>query len=220
MRLFAVFGLGNFGSTVAVALADKGQSVLAVDLDPARVDEVRNKVTHAVVGDVTDPSFLSSVGISEVDEALVALGDDLEASVLTTLYLSESEVKHILVKGISEEHESILLAVGAHQVVFPENYMAKRLASSLAAPNIIDHIPLTEGYSIIELVTPGAFHHKSLLELNLRREYGVELLAIKRADPDRDPDVVVVPGAGEVIEPDDKLIILGAEKDVEQLQEL
>ncbi len=220
MSQFAVIGLGNFGSTVASELAKKGLPVVAVDLNPSRVDDLRNKVSHAVVGDVTEKQFIASSGIGEVDVAIVALGDDIETSVLATLNLAESGVENIIVKGISEEHATIVTAVGATEVIFPEKEMAQKIAASIAAPNIIDHIPLTEGYSIIEMVSPKAFEGKTLLDLNLRREYGVELLAIKRADPKDDPPVIVVPGAGAMVKTNDKLIILGSEEDVQTIQEL
>lgn len=220
MRQFAVIGLGNFGSTVAYELSKKGLPVVAVDLNPARVDELRGEVTHAVVGDATETQFIASSGIGEVDVAIVALGDDIEASVLVTLNLAESGIGEIIIKGISEEHQKILIAVGATQVIFPEKEMAQKIATSIAAPNIIDHIPLTEGYSIVEMITPKVFEGKTLIDLNLRREYGVELLAIKRASPNDTPPVVVVPGAGEVIKREDKLVILGSEEDVETIQGL
>ncbi len=220
MRQFAIIGLGSFGSTVALELASRGLSVLAIDKNPSRVDEIRNSVTHAALGDATDPAFLGSMGVSEVDVVLVALGDDIEASVLVTLNLSEIGIKYIVVKGISREHGSILEAVGAHKVVFPEREMAEKLAMSLASPNIIDHIPLVEGYIIVEMVAPAPFRNRSLIDLNLRREYGVELLAIKRADPTAEPPVIVVPGAGAIIRPNDKLVIMGAVDKVELLREL
>ncbi len=220
MRQFAVIGLGNFGSTVAYELSKKGLPVVAVDLNPARVDELRGEVTHALVGDATETQFIASSGIGDVDVAIVALGDDIEASVLVTLSLAESGIGEIIIKGISEEHGKILIAVGATQVIFPEKEMAQKIATSIAAPNIIDHIPLTEGYSIVEMVTPKIFEGKTLIDLNLRREYGVELLAIKRASPDDIPPVIVVPGAGEVIKREDKLVILGSEEDVETIQGL
>ncbi len=220
MRQFAVIGLGSFGSTVALELSGRGLAVLAIDKNHDKVDDIRDSVTHAIVGDGTDPAFLGSIGISEVDVALVALGDDIEASVLVTLNLSEMGIPTIIVKGISPEHGSILSAVGAHQVVFPEKEIAQRIARSLAAPNVIDHIPLAEGYNIVEMVAPEPFVNKTLIDLNLRREYGVELLVIKRALPDSQPAVVVVPGAGETIHAGDKLVIMGASDKVEGLQEL
>lgn len=220
MRQFAVIGLGSFGSTLAVELSEKGLAVLAIDKNHDKVDDMRDFVTHAIVGDGTDPAFLGSIGISEVDVALVALGDDIEASVLVTLNLSEMGIPKIIVKGVSPEHGSILSAVGAHQVVFPEKEMAQRIARSLAAPNVIDHIPLAEGYNIVEMVAPEPFFNKTLIDLNLRREYGVELLVIKRTLPDSQPAVIVVPVAGETIRSGDKLVIMGASDKVEELQEL
>jgi len=220
MRQFAVIGLGDFGSTVAKSLAERGLPVIGVDIDHERVDVVRDVVAYAVTGDATDATFLGGLGIADVDVALVALGDLIEASVLVTLYLHESDVKQIVVKGISEEHREILMAVGAHKVIFPEKEIAERVANWLAAPNIIEHLPLTEGYNIVELVAPDIFCDKSILELNLRREYGVELLAIKRADPESKPNVVVVPGAGEIIRKKDKLIMMGSDKDIQQIQDL
>jgi len=220
MRQFAVIGLGNFGSTVARTLSEKGLPVIAIDRNPERVESIRDLVTQAVVGDASDPIFLGGVGISEVDVVLVALGDDIEASVLVTLYLHEIEIDKIIVKGISKEHGEILTLVGASEVVYPENEMAERVASSLSAPNIIDHIPLAEGYSIVELIAPQSFINKTLLELNLRREYGVEVLVIKRGNPQADPPVIVVPGAGEIIRDKDKMVILGASENVERINKL
>ena len=138
MRQFAIIGLGNFGSTVARTPGSKGVPVIAVDRNPARVDDLRDEVTHAIVGDVTDSSFIVSSGIADVDVALIALGDDIEASVLVTLNLAECGVEEIVVKGVSEEHKRILTVVGAHRVIFPEREMAERIAMALAAPNIID----------------------------------------------------------------------------------
>jgi len=220
MRQFAVIGLGSFGSTFAKELSEKGLPILAIDRDGTAVDYMSEFVTHAIVGDATDPEFLGSIGVSDVDIALVALGDDIEASVLVTLNLSEIGVPQIIVKGISPEHGNILTAVGATQVIFPEKEMAQRLARSMASPNIIDHIPLVEGYNIVEMLAPESFEEKSIIDLNLRREFGVELLAIKRADENLKEKVVVAPHAKEVIKSGDKLVILGATDKVEQLQEL
>lgn len=218
MRQFAVIGLGNFGSTVAKELARKGLQVVAVDLNPSRAEDLRGVVTHAVVGDATEGQFIASSGIGEVDVAIVALGDDIEASVLVTLNLAECGIPEIIAKGISEEHGRVLSAVGATKIVYPEKEIAQKIASAIAAPNIIDHIPLTEGYIIVEMLTPKDFEGKTLLDLNLRREYGVELLAIKRALPEDKPSVIVVPGAGEIIKKADKLVILGSEEDVQSIQ--
>ncbi len=213
-----MIGLGNFGSTVAKELSKKGLQVVAVDLNPSRADDLRGIVTHSVVGDATEAQFIASSGIGEVDVAIVALGDDIEASVLATLNLAESGIPEIIAKGISEEHGRVLSAVGATKIVYPEKEIAQKIASAIAAPNIIDHIPLTEGYIIVEMVTPKDFEGKTLLDLNLRREYGVELLAIKRASPEDKPSVIVVPGAGEFIKKADKLVLLGSEEDVQSIQ--
>lgn len=220
MRQFAVIGLGNFGSTVARALARKDIPVVAIDRNPLKIDEIREDVTHAVAGDATDAGFLGSIGISEIDAAIVSLGDDIESSVLVTLNLVESGINEIVVKGVSEEHATILRAIGAHKVIFPEKEMAERLADSYAMPGVIENIPLTEGYNLVEISAPEPFYHKSIIELDLRREYGIELLAIKRDEPDAEPKIVVVPGASEIIKPGDKLFILGSKTDIELLENL
>ncbi len=213
MRQFAVIGLGRFGYRVASTLAAHKLPVIAVDRDPRRVELAAGVVDFAVCADATDQRALASAGVAAVDAAVVSLGEQLEPSVLATLILKEMGVKEIVVKGTSPEHGKILRLVGATEVVFPEEDMAVRVAQRIISPNIVDHIPLLPGYSIVELVVPEKFQGKTLLDLNLRRDYGVEVLVIKRGD-----QVKVIPSALDTIEYGDTLVILGRDEDIARLR--
>ncbi len=216
-REFAVIGLGSFGGKVAETLAFLGVPVVGVDKNRQRVDAFRGVITQPVRADVTDREQFLALGLEGIDIAVVSLGTDIEASVLATIFLREQGIKHITVKGISPEHKKILRLMGATQVIFPEEEMAKRLAHSLLSPNILDYIPLVPGYSIVELLAPPSFWEKSLLELNVRRAYGVEVLAIKSRG---DKDIKVIPSALERIEEGDTLILLGKDEDIKTLREV
>ena len=213
MRQFAVIGLGNFGMGVALKLADMGMPVIAIDRDPRKIDSITNKVSFAVVADATDKKALHSAGVSAVDAAVVSLGKQIEPSVMATIILRELGVPEIIVKGISPEHGKILKMVGASHVVFPDADMAERVAQRIVSPNIVEHIPLLPGYSIIELKAPNIFWGKTLLDLNLRRNYGVEVLVIRRGE-----QVKVIPSAMDKIEQGDTLVILGKNEDLEKLK--
>lgn len=153
-RQFAVIGLGVFGSNVAKALVEHGVQVLAIDLDEKKVNEISSLVTQAVVGDGTNETVLRSLGLVDVDVAIVSIGENLEASILVTLLLQEIGVKTIVVKAISELHARVLAKVGADRVVFPERDMAEKIVESIVSPNILDEIKVSQDYNLIEIVTP------------------------------------------------------------------
>ncbi len=213
MRQFAVIGLGNFGLNVALKLAAMDMPVIAVDRDSAKVEGIRDKVAYAVVADATDKRALQAAGIAAVDAAVVSLGKQIEPSVMTTIILKELGVPEIIVKGISPEHGKILKLVGASYVVFPDADMAERIAQKITSPNIVEHIPLLPGYSIVELKAPPTFWGKTLLDLNLRRNYGVEVLVIRRGE-----EVKVIPSAMDKIVQGDTLVILGKNEDLQKLK--
>ena len=213
MRQFAVIGLGRFGRKVALTLSKLGAPVIAIDKDRHIIEDISDKVDFAVQCDATDQKALAQAGVSSADVAVVSLGEPLETSVLVTIILKEIGISQIIVKGESHEHGKILSLVGATDVVFPDEDVAERLAQKIIYPNILDLIPLLPGYSIVEIVPPKQFLGKSLLDLNLRRNYGVEVLVIKRGDK-----VKVIPSALDSMEHGDTLVILGKDKDIEKLR--
>ncbi len=215
MRQFVVIGLSGFGRKVAQTLAALKAPVIAIDRDRRKVDDISDVVDFAVQADATDQKALAQAGVGSADVAVISIVDPLETSVLSTMILKEMGIPEIIVQGKNREHGKILSLVGATQVVFPEEDVATRLAQRIIHPNILDLIPLMPGYSIVELAAPKQFLGRSLLDLNLRRNYGVEVLVIKRGDK-----VKVIPSALESMEHGDTLIVLGRDEDIEKLREM
>ena len=208
-----VIGLGSFGFKVAQTLAERDVPFLGIDKDQNRVDEFIEISPSAMRLDATNLETLEQLGLKQFDTAIISLGNSIEPSVLVTLFLREAGVKKIIVKGISREHGEVLKKVGATDVVFPEEEGAVRLANSLTIPNLLDHIPLTEGYSVVEMTLPESFEGKSLLELEIRKKYNIEIIAIKR-----EGEVIVIPSALEVMNKGDTLVIIGRNDDIDDLR--
>ncbi|RKZ34104.1 hypothetical protein DRQ19_01655 [bacterium] len=208
-----VIGLGSFGFKVAQTLAERDVPFLGIDKDQNRVDEFIEISPSAMRLDATNLEALEQLGLKQFDTAIISLGNSIEPSVLVTLFLREAGVKKIIVKGISREHGEVLKKVGATDVVFPEEEGAVRLANSLTIPNLLDHIPLTEGYSVVEMTLPESFEGKSLLELEIRKKYNIEIIAIKR-----EGEVIVIPSALEVMNKGDTLVVIGRNDDIDDLR--
>jgi trk system potassium uptake protein TrkA len=225
VKRFAVLGLGNFGSYLARSLAEKGAEVLAIDIDEQAVLNIKDVVTHAVVANASDKKALQSLNIERFDCAIVSLGEKVDASILVAMFLKKEGVKEILVKAISEDHAEALQEVGATTVVFPERDIALKTADSLLTPNLIDFIPVTEGYSIVEMKTPSVCVGKTLAQLKIRNRYHLQILAVRTAenaerDAGRRPPSVVIPDANFRLERNHVLIIMGDNQDIEEFRKL
>jgi trk system potassium uptake protein TrkA len=223
VKRFAILGLGNFGSHLARSLAQAGVDVLAVDMDEDAVADIKDYVTHAVVASASDKKTLLSLDIDKFDCASVSLGDDVGASILVSQFLKKVGVKEILVKAISEDHAEALENVGATMVVFPEKDTAIKIASTLLTPNLIDYIPVTTGHSIVEIKPPSKHVGKTLAELQIRRHYGLQVLAIKtqedKGSQDQD-DTIAIPDGTFRIESHHILIIMGENKNIDKFRRL
>lgn len=219
MQQAAVIGLGNFGSSVAQHLATKGCQVVCVDQDMEKVQAMKDFVLHAVQADATDESALRAIGISEVDVAVISLGDNREASILTAMILQDLGVKEIVVKVVSDLHARVLKRLGVSRVVFPEKDMGRRVAEKLVAPRILEHLELSEEYGIEEVVPPEEFVNETIGDLKLRTRFGVSVLAIRRQKAAGKEEVVVNPTRDDRILPGDLLIVIGHEADLEKLRE-
>jgi trk system potassium uptake protein TrkA len=215
MKQFIVVGLGRFGSSVATTLADKGYDVLAIDVDEELVQEISGEVTHAVQADATDEDALDTLGVDEFDIAIVAIGSNVHGNILTTLILKELGVPHVVTKAQDKLHGKLLSKVGADKVVYPERDMGARVANNLISANVLDYIELAPNYSIAELIASDKLGGKSLKELDLRRQFGVNVLAIKAEDK----KINVSPEATDVLGPNDVLVVMGREDSIEQLKE-
>ena len=215
MKTFIVIGLGLFGTETARKLCTHGCEVLAMDIRSDLVQQVAADVTHAVVGDGQDKEVLRALGAGKFDCAIIAIGDDLAASVLTTMNLKELGVPYVICKAPDETHRRVLEKLGADRVVIPEQEQAARLARSLSSHNVLDYIELSEEYGIIEVPAPGSWKGKSLKELNIRAALGVNILAIRRGG-----QINVSPGADFAFEQADVVVVLGDSAALKKVQKL
>lgn len=215
MKSYVVVGLGRFGSEVARQLYLCGCEVLAIDLRNELVQQISQNVTHAAVGDSRDKEVLKMLGVGEFDCAVVAIGDDLAASVLVTMNLKELGVPYLVCKAADDTHRHVLEKLGADRVVIPEQENAARLAKSLSSPNLLDYIELSDEYSIVELPAPGDWVGKSLKELNVRAKLGVNILAVRR-----DGKMDVSPAADFQFRTGDIVVVLGDKRALTMVQKL
>lgn len=226
MKQFAVIGLGNFSFKVAVTLSEKGCQVIAIDKNMNKINDIKSYVTEAISIDVKDKKTLSTLGLENMDAVLVGLGESMEASILTTLYLKEMNVKNIIVKAMSRDHAAIVTKLGATRTIIPEEEMAIRLANSLVSKNIIDHIPMADGFTVSEITAPSSFVGKTIRELLVRNKYKVEIIAIRKGFKKDNGEVgeiektTEMPTADTVIEKNDIILVFGKNEDVIKLQKL
>ena len=181
-KQFVVLGLGSFGASVAVTLQRLGCDVVAVDQDMDCIDEIAEKVTYAIQGDIGDPDLLRSLGSKNFDGIVVASSENLEGSILATLEAKEMGIPYILCKAHDERHAQVLRKVGADAVVFPEEEMGRKTAKNLVSANLADWIELSPDYSIVETATPARWVGRTLKELDVRRTYEVNVVGMKRED--------------------------------------
>lgn len=203
-REFAVFGLGKFGISVAETLAKNGCQVLVVDSNEEKIQEISDVVTYAVKADITDIDVIRTLGISNVDVAIIAIADDLEASIMATIVAKEAGVPYIIAKVQSEVHATVLKKVGADEIIFPERAMGARVARNLMEGNFVDIADLSSDFSIIEVDLPKEWNGKSLRDLNLRDRLGINIIAMKKGK-----DVLVNLQPDDELQEDCKLIIIG-----------
>ena len=215
MKSYIVIGLGLFGSEVARQLVNQGCEVLAMDLSSTLVQQISADVTHAVVGDAQDKEVLRALGAGSFDCAIIAIGDDLAASVLITMNLKELNVPKIICKAHDETHRQVMEKLGADRVVIPEKENASRLARSLASPNVLDYIELSEDYGILEVPAPKSWVGKTLKELNVRAKLGVNIIAVEK-----DGAINVSPAADYCICQNDIMVVLGDTDALDMVQRL
>jgi len=216
MKDFAVIGLGNFGATVARTLAGLECRVTAIDAVRERLDLVEQQADVAIHANATDRKFIESIEPSKFDCFIVSTGTDEHASILITLYLKELKAEKIIVKANSPDHARILMKVGADEALIPEEKMAFKLAHSLARPNMIDHLPLTAGFYVVEITAPEKFIGKTLSELDIRAKYGIQIVAVQNS---RSGDLNLVPYGLYRIQESDILFVIGKGEDIDKLKD-
>lgn len=227
-KIFAVIGLGTFGSAVALELASRGYEVFACDRDPEKIEDIGDVLANAVELDATDEKALRDAGLDEVDTALVSFGEPIADSLLVTMLLKELGVREVVVKVSDERHSRLVKRIGADRVIYPERDMASKLVESLLSPHIFDVIELSGDYSLVEIAAPKKMIGKKLVDLHLRKRFGINVIAIKskvgvvnkKGMPDIEERVNIAPGAEDEIVEGDTLVVLGRDKDIAKLKKL
>lgn len=215
MKSYIVIGLGRFGQTLARQLCMLGAEVLALDKRNDLVQQVADDVTHAVVGDAQDKEVLRSLGVRNFDCAIIAIGSNLAASVLTTMNLKELGVPYVICKAHDETHRRVLEKLGVDRVIIPEQENAQRLARSLNSHNVLEYIELSEDYGILEIPAPQIWMDKTLKQLDVRAKLGVNIIAVEN-----DKQTNVSPAADYRIKTGDVLVVLGDNYALEAVQKL
>lgn len=213
-KQYVVMGLGRFGTSVARGLHEGGQEVLGVDLDEVKVEDAEFFVTQAVVADSTDRKAITSLGITNFDCVIVAIGD-LQSSILTVMLLKNLGIKQIIAKAVGKRHGQVLEAIGANWIIFPERDMGARVANQLLSPNMLNYIELSKKHNLEEIKLPSKMADKSLQELDLRAKHHISVIAILRND-----DVIVSPSPSELLLSGDILVTIGERKDLAKFSRL
>ena len=209
-----VIGLGRFGKSLALELMEEGTEVLGIDENPKTVQSLAGRLTHVVAADSTNEEALRQLSVHEFDRAVVGIGSNLEASILTSSILVNAGIRNIWAKAISHSHARILAQLGVHHVVRPEHDMGKRVAH-LVRGRMIDYIEFDDGYAIVKTTPPESMHGLPLGESRVRSKYGVTIVGVKRAGQDfthATPETVVEKG--------DLIIVSGPEDGVERFSDL
>jgi len=216
MNNFVVIGLGRFGAAIAQDLYEMGYEVLALDKNKELVDEISDCVTNAIAVDVTDEAALKSLGVRNFSVAIIAIGGDMETSILTTVILRDLGVPYIIAKAQSDIHAKVLKKIGADKVIFPEKDMAIRVAHNIVAGNVLDYIALSPNYSIVGINVPERWIGSSLVQLNLRAKHGINVIAVNHGED----DITVSPDASYVFKEGDVAVILGKDVNVDELNKI
>ncbi|MDC0719649.1 potassium channel family protein [Nannocystis bainbridge] len=213
---FAVIGLGQFGRAVALSLVREGAAVLAIDQLEERAQLVESEVDAVACADATDERALNELGLERMSCVVVAMGARArETSILTTSLLRQRGIPRIISRAANELHARVLLAVGAHEVINPELQMGQRLARNLAHPTILEQIALDENTNLVEVATPEQFIGKSMTEVDLKRRYGVSVIAVRRAG-----QVLPQLAGDDRLQRGDRLLIVGQPASVRRLASL
>jgi len=215
MKSYLILGLGRFGQSLAKALSGMGHDVLAVDRDEHLVQEISDEITHVMCAESSNEDFLKSIGVTNFDAAVVAIGNDIQSSILTTVLLKELGAKYVLAKAQSDLHSKVLYKVGADKVILPERDMGIRAANSLVSNSILDVIEFSPEYSIVEVVIPESWIGKTIGSLSIRVKYGLNVIAIRNKKSTN-----ISPQAETVFQKNDVIAVMGKNSDLGNLRYL
>jgi trk system potassium uptake protein TrkA len=217
MKSFVIIGLSSFGKYLVQYLHDRGFGVIAIDSNEERVEEVKPFVSKGIIGNAKSEETLQKLGVQEADGVIVSLGEKVDDSLLVIYRLKELKVKNLYVKVLTEEHAQIVNLIETSEIIFPERESAFKLAQRIDNPNILDYIPLSEGHSIIDWAPSKSFIGKTLGEVNLRKNFNIQVVSIEETVPER---VKMIPRASHVIKDSDILVIIGKNEDLDRLKKI
>ncbi|UCB45512.1 MAG: TrkA family potassium uptake protein [Spirochaetota bacterium] len=225
-KTFAVFGLGTFGFEVCRVLAEKGGKVIAIDVKQNLIEKAKDIATQAVLIDSTDEDSLKNAPLESVDVAIVAMGDDMEASILTTAILKNIGVPYIITRAISDIHAQVLKQVGATEVLFIEIEEGRQLATRLIAPDVLDRIPISKNQTLAEIVVPESFVGKTLQKLDLINKFNITVISVKRVkttiddmgNPQKE-EIIIQPVSSTILAEGDIVVVIGKDEDINALKE-
>jgi trk system potassium uptake protein len=220
---YIIFGLGNFGASLAQKLTEQGNEVIGIDSSMAKVDAYKEKISHTICMDATDEFTVSGLPLKETDIVLVAIGEDQGANIMTTALLKNFEVKRLISRAINPLHEKVLQAIGVDEIVHPEEETAERWAKKLCLSNVVDSFELNDDYSIIEAKVPNDYIGKTVREVGFRREFNLLVLTIiKKVEVKSivgkskiETQIQGVASADNQLEADDILVLYGSNKDLQ-----
>ena len=217
MKQYLVIGLGRFGTSVAKTLYEAGENILGIDVSEELVqDRINNNILkNAIIGDASDGKILKDIGAENFDVAFVCIGD-IEASVMIALNLKELGIKSIIAKAINKKHGKVLTKIGATEIVYPEEHMGKRIAELTMNTDIIEHLKFTDNFVLVEVKAPSIFWNNSLINLDVRNKYNINIVGIKKANKEFLPN----PTANIMIEEGDILVIITDKKSLEAFNKL
>jgi trk system potassium uptake protein TrkA len=225
-KVFAVIGLGTFGKEVCEVLSSKGGSVIAIDNDPDLIQGIQDSVTQAIYLDSTDEEAMGEVPFEDVDIAIIAIGDNVEASIISTAICKKIGIPYIVARAVKDIHQQVLEQVGADEIINIEIEEGQRVAQRLIAPEVLDRIPISSTISVAEMYIPKEFIGKSLKDLDLRKKTNVNVVSIKRIFLSVDEDGnsirredIIFPEPEEVLKESDMMLVVGKNSDIERLQE-
>ena len=218
-RSFCIIGLGRFGMTLTDELIDRKHEVMVIDADPDTVNAMAERVSNAVIGDATNEVLLRSSGATDYDVIVIALSEPMDDSILVTLMLKDMGAKHVIARANSDLHKRILEKIGADQIIFPEKDMGEKVAHMISNSNVVEYFEFSDDYSIVTMNVPRSWIGKNMIDLAIRRKYGVSVIAVKNNADDKmhvspppqrefiEGDFVTLMGMNEVI--DEIIVSLG-----------
>ena len=211
-KTIAVIGLGQFGGTVAKMLASMDHEVLGVDIDPEVVQKISPFITHAIVADTTDEEAIKALALSQFDIVIVAIGDNIQANLMTSMLLKEMNMPYVVSKAENALQGKMLKKMGVDKVIYPEYDVAQRLAQSLTRDHVMDYLQLSKNISLIEIKMPTFLVGANLKDSNLREKYNLNAVGIRRGE-----DLEVPPNPSTILGEDDKLLVIGNNSDLDAL---